>query len=141
MKSKSLSAQVSGPLARAEPWARGSPLSLPFTSLPTLHRRIAEIASGTNGASKEAGAGIPESQRYFFPFPPDNTTSRTCFGKWVQTAEATGSRGEKNSSLQCFQLGEGLGGGRSRGEDGRERKVELGEEAVLNSSHLINLHR
>lgn len=36
-------------------------LSLPLPVSP--HRRIAEIASGANGASKEAGAGIPESQR------------------------------------------------------------------------------
>lgn len=73
----------------------------------------------------------------FLPTPPHNTTSGTCSRNWVQTAAATCPRGQNSR----FQLGEGLGRGGSRGEDGREREVELGEEAVLNSAHLINLHR
>jgi hypothetical protein len=133
---------VSGLLARTDPWPQWVPWIASvsyFTSLPTLHRRIAEIASGANGASEEAGAGIPESQRYFLPRP--STASQTCPRNWVRAAATACPRGEKNSRAQRFQLGEGLDGGGSRGEDGREREVEPGEEAVLNSSHLINLHR
>lgn len=74
-------------------------------------------------------------------FPAPRPYFPNLLSNWVQTAEAPGPGGEKNSSLQCFQPKEGLGRGGSRGEDGREREVELGEEAVLNSSHLINLHR
>lgn len=71
------------------------------------------------------------------PSPPLNS-----FPNLPQEVDAGACpRGEKNSRAPCFQLGEGLDGGGSRGEDGREREVEPGEEAVLNSSHLINLHR
>lgn len=120
------------------PWVRWIASVSPFTSLPNLHRRIAEIASGANGASEEAGAGIPESQRYFLPRP--STASQTCSRNWVRTATACPG-GEKSSRSLRFKLGEGLAGGGSRGEGGREQKMGPGEEAVLNSSHLINLHR
>jgi len=97
---------MSGLLTRTELWPQWVPWIAsvsPFTSLPNLHRRTAEIASGANGASKEAGAGIPESQRYF-PSPPHNS-----FPNLLQERDAC-PRGGKNSWFPRSQLGEGLDG-------------------------------
>lgn len=76
-----------------------------------------------------------------FPAPQQLPKTAPGIGLGQQPPLAGIGAGEKNSRSQLFQLGEGLDGGGSRGEDGREREVEPGEKAVLNSSHLINLHR
>lgn len=142
MKSKRQSAQGSGPLARAEPWARGSPgfPQFPLYLSPNPSQKNCRNCFWSKWSFERSWSGNSRVSKVLLSFPAPQhhfpnlrELGADSGGHWPQ--------GRKELQSPVFPAKGRTGGGGDRGKDGREREVELGEEAVLNSSHLINLHR
>lgn len=115
MKSKRQSAQGSGPLARAEPWARGSPgfSQSPLYLSPNPSQKNCRNCFWSKWSFERSWSGNSRVSKVLLSF---STPQHHFPNLWELGADrrplAPGEKGgEKNSSLQCFQRREGLGVG------------------------------